>query len=75
MPAADSRPTINMDCSILSPDSVTCDGSPEVSSAAFDAQPPDLPPLCLVNWASLSFASSPHTVGLLIRFLFIGSRF
>jgi len=38
-----------MDCSILSPDSVTCDGSPEVSSAAFDAQPPDLPPLRLVD--------------------------
>ena len=26
------------------------------------------------KWASLSFASSPHTVGLFIRFLFIGSR-
>jgi len=38
-----------MDCSILSPDSVTCDGSPEVSSAAFDAQPPDLPLLRLVD--------------------------
>jgi len=49
MPAADSRPTIKMDCSILSHDVVTCDGSPEVSSTAFDAQPPDLPPLCLVD--------------------------
>jgi hypothetical protein len=26
------------------------------------------------KWASLSFANSPHTVGLIIRFLFIGSR-
>src|SRR5207249_6980176 len=30
-------------------DSVTCGGSPEVSSTAFDAQPPDLPPVCLVD--------------------------
>ena len=49
MPAADSRPTIRMDCSTLSHDSVTCGGSPEVSSTAFDAQPPDLPPVCLVD--------------------------
>jgi hypothetical protein len=49
MPSADSRPTIRMDYSILSHDSVTCGGSPEVSSTAFDAQPPDLPPVCLVD--------------------------
>ena len=49
MPAADSRCTIRMDRSILSHDSVTCRGSPEVSSTAFDAQPPDLPPVCLVD--------------------------
>src|SRR5512142_268751 len=49
MPAADSRPTVKMDRSILSHDSVTCDGSPEVSSTAFRAQPPDLPPVCLVE--------------------------
>ena len=49
MPAADSRCTVRMDCSILSHDSVTCGGSPEVSSTAFDAQPPDLPPVCLVE--------------------------
>jgi hypothetical protein len=48
MPAA-SRPTIRVDCSTLSHDSVTCGGSPEVSSTAFRAQPPDLPPLCLVD--------------------------
>ena len=29
----------------LSPDSVTCRRSPEVSSTAFDAQLPDLPPV------------------------------
>src|SRR6266568_5311302 len=49
MPAADSRPTVRMDCSILSHDGVACGGSPEVSSTAFNAQPPDLPPVCLVD--------------------------
>jgi len=38
-----------MDYSILSHDSVTCGGSPEVSSTAFRAQPPDLPPVLLVG--------------------------
>src|SRR6266567_1719868 len=49
IPAAYSRPTVRMDCSILSHDAVTCGGSPEVSSTAFNAQPPDLPPVCLVD--------------------------
>jgi hypothetical protein len=49
MPSADSRPTLRMDRSILSHAAVTCGGSPEVSSTAFDAQPPDLPPVCLVE--------------------------
>ena len=35
--------------SLLSHDSVTRGGSPEVSSTAFSAQPPDLPPVCLVD--------------------------
>jgi len=49
MPAADSRPTVGMDLSILSHEALTCDGSPEVSSTAFRAQPPDLPPVLLVE--------------------------
>src|SRR6202047_3134473 len=49
MPAADSRCTVKMNRSILSHDPVTCGGSPDVSSTAFDAQPPDLPPVCLVD--------------------------
>jgi|SRR5579864_147696 len=49
MPAADSRSTVRMDHSILSRDSATCSGSPEVSSTAFRAQQPDLPPVCLVD--------------------------
>src|SRR5260370_27232198 len=61
MPAADSRPTVRMDCSILSHAAVTCGGSPEVSSTAFDAQPPDLPPMCLVETGfAVIFQLSPH---------------
>jgi hypothetical protein len=74
MPAADSRPTFRMDRSILSHDAVTCGGSPEVSSTAFDAQPPDLPPVCLVDTGFAVLCQLAHTVGLIIRFLFIGSR-
>src|SRR5216683_2195697 len=47
----------------------------EVSSTAFDAQPPDLPPVPLMDMGfaiicSLARHRRPH-----IRFLFIGSRF
>src|SRR5215471_16774329 len=54
--------------------SVTCRRSPEVSSTAFDAQPPDLPPVRLMNMGFVvvcRFARHrrPH-----IRFLFIGSH-
>src|SRR5437899_3895475 len=49
MPSADSRPTVRMNRVTLSHDSVTCGGSPEVSSTAFRAQPPDLPSLCLLE--------------------------
>src|SRR5215831_15445789 len=74
MPSADSRCTVRMDRSILSHDSVTCCGSPEVSSTAFRAQPPIYHQCTWWIWASRSFARSPCTVGLIIRFLFIGSR-
>jgi len=49
MPSADPRRTVKMNHSILSHDSVTCCGSPEVSSTAFNAQPPGLPPVRLVD--------------------------
>ncbi len=53
---------------------VTCRRSPEVSSTAFDAQPPDLPPVDLMDMGfaitcSLARHRRPH-----IRFLFIGSH-
>src|SRR5215472_13736748 len=43
------RSTVRMNRSILSHGSVTCCGSPEVSSTAFRTQPPDLPPVLLLN--------------------------
>jgi len=49
MPSADSRPTVRMNAFIRSHDSLTCGGSPEVSSTAFPAQPPDLPPVHLID--------------------------
>jgi len=61
MPSADSRPTVRMDRSILSHNAVTCGGSPEVSSTAFDAQPPDLPPVCLVELGfAVTCQLAPH---------------
>src|SRR5215472_17188365 len=49
MPSADFRSTVRMNRFILSHGSVTCCGSPEVSSTACGAQPPDLPPGLLVD--------------------------
>src|SRR5262245_5107467 len=49
MPSADSRSTFRVDRSPPSRDSATYCGSPEVSSTAFCAQPPDLPPVLLVD--------------------------
>ncbi len=74
MPAADFCPTVRVDCSTLSPDSGTCGRPPEVSSTAFNAQPPNLQPALLMD---VDFATvcplvqrrMPH-----IRFLSIGSR-
>ena len=74
MPAADFCPTVRVDRSTLSPASGTRGRPPEVSSTAFDAQPPDLPPAPLMDMdfaihCSLVRRRRPH-----IRFLFIGSR-
>src|SRR5215471_10560874 len=47
--------------SILSHGSVTCCGSPEVSPTAFCAQPPDLPPVLLVDMDfAISCSLVPH---------------
>ena len=74
MPAADFCRTLRMDRSILSPDSGTAGRSPEVSSTAFHAQPPDLQPVPLMD---MDFAIKRPLVRHrmpAIWFLFIGSR-
>jgi hypothetical protein len=74
MPAADFCRTVKVDRSTLSSDSGTCDRPPEVSSTAFNAQPPDLQPAPLMDMdftvnCQLVRRRMPH-----IRFLSIGSR-
>jgi len=49
MPSADFCAVFRTDRSAPSHDSVTRRRSPEVSSTAFDAQPPDLPPVSLMD--------------------------
>ena len=53
---------------------VTGRRSPEVSSTAFDAQPPDLPPVSLMDRGFAIIGSLARHRRPLIRFLFIGSR-
>jgi len=57
----------------LSHDSVTCRRSPEVSSTAFDAQPPDLPPVSLMDMGFAVVCPLARHRRPRIRFLFIGS--
>src|SRR5438034_11349946 len=59
---------------ILRHDSVTCRRSPEVSSTAFDAQPPDLPPVSLMDMGFAVICPLARHRRPRIRFLFIGSR-
>src|SRR5271167_5135756 len=58
----------------LSHHSVTCRRSPEVSSTAFDTQPPDLPPVSLMDMGFAIVCLLARHRRPLIRFLFIGSR-
>src|SRR5260370_42584769 len=58
----------------LSHDSVTCRRSPKVGSTAFDAQPPDLPPVSLMDMGFAIIGSLARHRRPPIRFLFIGSR-
>jgi len=74
LPFADFCDTVEVNLFLSSHDFVTCRRSPQVSSTAFDAQPPDLPPVSLMDMGfaiicSLARHPRPH-----IRFLFIGSR-
>ncbi len=65
---------IRMNRFTLSHESVTCHRSPEVSSTAFDAQPPDLPPVRLMDRGFAVTGPLARHRRPLIRFLFIGSR-
>ena len=64
---------VGMNHFILSHDSVTWRRSPEVSSTAFDAQPPDLPPVSLMDMGFAINGSLARHRRPPIRFLFIGS--
>jgi hypothetical protein len=73
-PFADFCNTIGINRFTLSHDSVTCHRPPEVSSTAFDAQPPDLPPVSLMDMGfAINGPLAPYRRPR-IRFLFIGSR-
>ncbi len=63
-PAADFCRTIRVNRSTLSHDSVTYGRSPEVRSIAFYAQPPDLPPVPLMDVGFAITCSLAGTVGL-----------
>jgi hypothetical protein len=74
MPSADFCRWIRRNYSLLSHHFVTNNRSPEVSSTAFRTQPPDLPPVPLMDMdlvvsCQLVRHRRPHH-----RFLFIGSR-
>src|ERR1035441_6414076 len=74
MPSADFCRTVRVDYSTLSPGSGTYSRPPEVSSTAFNAQPPNLQPAPLMDMdfailCPLVQRRMPH-----IRFLSIGSR-
>src|SRR5206468_6765657 len=60
--------------STLSPDSGTNGRSPEVSSSAFDAQPPDLQPVPLMDTDFAVHCPLVRHRMPQIRFLYIGSR-
>ena len=49
MPSADFCRTVRMDYSTLSPDSGTCNRSPAIRLTAFNAQPPNLQPVPLMD--------------------------
>ncbi len=73
-PFADFCSKVRMNHFTLSHDSVTCRRSPEVSSTAFDTQPPDLPPVSLMDMGFAIIGPLARHRRPPIRFLFIGSR-
>jgi hypothetical protein len=74
VPFADFCDTIEVNRFTLSHESVTCHRSSEVSSTAFDGQPPDLPPVSLMDMGFAIICPLARHRRPPIRFLFIGSR-
>jgi len=74
IPAADFCRTVGADCSTLSSDSGTCDRPSEVSSTAFNAQPPNLQPAPLMDMDFAIICPLVRRRMSHIRFLSIGSR-
>src|SRR6267143_3841329 len=73
-PAADFCCTVKVNRSTFSHDSVTCNRSPEVSSIAFHAQPPDLPPVPLMDMGFAILCPLARHRRPQIQFLSISSR-
>src|SRR5215211_5132860 len=74
MPSADFCRLFSLEHSSLSRVFTTNDRSPEVSSTAFDAQPPDLQPASLMDMGFVVICQLAQRRMPLIRFLSIGSR-
>ena len=74
MPSADFCRPVRLDYSYLSPEFRTGGRSPEVSSTAFSAQPPDLQPAPLMDLDFVVISRLVRRRMPRIRFLSIGSR-
>src|SRR5271167_3026265 len=75
MPSADSCCTFKKNRFLSSRESTTCNRSPVVSSTAFSAPPPDLPPLALMDMGFAAHCQLARKYRPRIRFLSIGTRF
>src|SRR5580704_7014603 len=75
MPSADFCCTFKKNRSFSSCVSTTCNRPPVVSSTAFNAPPPDLPPLALMDMGFAAHRQLARECRPLIRFLSIGARF
>jgi hypothetical protein len=74
MPSADFCCEIKAPCDAFSHDSATHSRSPEVSSTAFHAQPPDLQPVPLMDMDFAIIGPLVRHRMPQIRFLYIGSH-
>src|SRR5664279_3302663 len=75
MPSADFCCAFKKNHFFSSRGSTTCNRPPVVSSTAFRAPPPDLPPLALMDMGFAAHCQLARERRPLIRFLSIGTRF